>query len=79
MWLGAVGLALPQAPADPRWQALLGDYEKPASPADLKAFKVHIAELTHIVEQEIHAVVIVARVLREQEGAMEEKTELTMH
>ena len=60
-------------------QALLGDHEKPASPADLKALKVHIAELTHIVEQEIHAVVIVARVPREQEGAMEEKTGRAVH
>ena len=60
-------------------QALLEDPERPTSPADVKALKVHIAELTHIVEQEIHAVVIVARVLREQVGAMEEKTELTVH
>ena len=60
-------------------QTLLEDPEKPTSPADLKALKMHIAELTHIVEQEIHVVVIVARVLREQEGAMEEKTELTVH
>ena len=60
-------------------QALLEDPEKPASTADLKALKAHTAELTHIVEQEIHSVVIVARVLREQEGAMEEKTEMTEH
>ena len=60
-------------------QALLEDHEKPASPADLKALKVQIAELTHIVEQEIHAIVIAARVLREHERAMEEKSELTMH
>jgi len=60
-------------------QALLDDPEKPASTADLKALKAHLAELTRIVEQEIHAVVIVARVLREQEDAIEEKTELTEH
>jgi len=58
-------------------QALLEDPEKPASTAELKTLKAHTAELTHIVEREIHSVVIVARVLREQEGAMEEKAELT--
>ena len=58
-------------------QALLEDSEMPASTADLKALKAHIAELTNIIEQEIHSVVIVARILREQEGAMEEQTELT--
>ena len=56
-------------------QALLEDPEKPASPADLKALKARIAELTHLVEQEIHSLVIVARVLRQQDGAMEEKKE----
>jgi len=60
-------------------QAMLEDPEKPASTADLKVLKAHLAELTHIVEQEIHSVVIVARILREQEGAMKEKTELTEH
>jgi len=60
-------------------QALLEDPEKPASTAELKTLKAHTAELTHIVEREIHAVVIAARVLREQEGAMEEKTEMTEH
>jgi len=60
-------------------QALLEDPGKPASTADLKVLKAHLAELTHTVEQEIHSVVIVARVLREQEGAMKEKTELTEH
>ena len=60
-------------------QTLLEDPEKPASTADLKVLKAHLAELTNIVEQEIHSVVIVGRVLREQEGAMEEKTELTEH
>ena len=60
-------------------QTLLEDPEKAASLTDLKALKVHIAELTHIVEQEIHAVVIVARVLREHEGAMEEKTGRAVH
>ena len=60
-------------------QALLEDPEKAASTSDLKALKVHLAELTNIVEQEIHNVVLGARVLREQEGAMEEKTELTVH
>ena len=60
-------------------QVLLEDSEKPASAADLKALKAHITELTNIIEQEIHSVVIVARILREQEGAMEEQTELTEH
>jgi hypothetical protein len=60
-------------------QALLEDPQKPASTTDLKALKTHLAELTHIVEQEIHSVVIGGRILREQEGAMAEKTELTEH
>jgi hypothetical protein len=60
-------------------QALLEDPEKPASTAELKTLKANTAELTHIVEREIHSVVILARVLREQEGAMGEKTEMTEH
>ncbi len=60
-------------------QALLDDPEKPASTAELKALKAHLAELTHIVEREIHSVVIVAGVLREQEGAMKEKAGLPEH
>jgi len=60
-------------------QALLEDPVKTASTADLKALRAHLAKLTNIVEQEIHTVVIGARVLREQEGAMEEETELTEH
>ena len=60
-------------------QALLDDPEKPASTACLKALKAHLAELTRVVEHEMHAVVIMARGLREQEGATNEKAELTEH
>ena len=60
-------------------QTLLEDPEKPASTDDLEGLKAHIAELTKIAEQEIHAVVIGGRFLREQEGAMGEKTEITEH
>ncbi len=60
-------------------QTLLEDPEKPASSKDLDGLKAQIAELTAVVEQEIHHVVMGARVLREQEGAMGEKTEITAH
>lgn len=54
-------------------QALLEDPAKPASAKDLEGLRKHITKLTAIAEQEIHAVVLGARVLREQIGALEEK------
>lgn len=60
-------------------QALLEDLEKPAGVEDLKSLKAHVVELTAIAEREIHDVVIGARILREQEGAMKEKTGAGVH
>jgi len=60
-------------------QALLEDPEKPASAEDLEGLKAHVVELTAIAEREIHDVVIGARVLREQEGAIKEKTGAGAH
>jgi hypothetical protein len=60
-------------------QALLEDPEKPASAKDLNGLRKQIAELTFIAEQEIHAVVVGARMLREQIGALEEKDGSAVH
>jgi hypothetical protein len=60
-------------------QALLEDLEKPAGVEDLNSLKAHVVELTAIAEREIHDVVIGARILREQEGAMKEKTGAGVH
>ena len=60
-------------------QALLEDPEKPASAKDLEGLRKHITKLTTIAEQEIHAVVVGARVLREQIGALEEKEGSAVH
>ncbi len=60
-------------------QALLEDPAKPASAKDLQGLRKQIAELTTIAEQEIHAVVVGARVLREQIGALEEKEGSAVH
>ncbi|MHB8385266.1 hypothetical protein [Metallibacterium sp.] len=47
-------------------QALLEDPAKPANAKDLEGLRKHITKLTAIAEQEIHAVVLGAHVLREQ-------------
>ena len=60
-------------------QALLEDPAKPASAKDLEGLRKQFAELTAIAEQEIHAVVVGARVLREQIGALEEKEGAAVH
>jgi hypothetical protein len=60
-------------------QALLEDPEKPASAKDLEGLRKHITKLTAIAEQEIHAVVLGARVLREQAVALEEKEGSAVH
>ncbi len=60
-------------------QALLEDPEKPASARDLEGLRKQLAELTAIVEQEIHAVVMGARVLREQDVALDQKVGSVEH
>ena len=60
-------------------QALLEDPGKPASTEDLEGLRAHVVKLTHIAECEIHDVVIGARILREQEGAMKEKAGAGVH
>lgn len=60
-------------------QALLEDPEKPASTKDLEGLRKQFTELTAIAEQEIHAIVVEARVLREQELALEQKEGSAVH
>ncbi|MDE2342324.1 MAG: hypothetical protein KGL63_02855 [Betaproteobacteria bacterium] len=60
-------------------QALLEDPGKPVSTEGLEGLRAHVVKLTHIAECEIHDVVIGARILREQEGAMKEKAGAGVH
>lgn len=62
-----------------RMQALLEDPENPAGAEVLEGLKKQFVVLTNFAEREIHAVIVGARVLREQEGAMEEKTGWAVH
>jgi transposase-like protein len=52
---------------------------KLASAKELEGLRKHITKLTAIAAQEIHAVVVGARVLREQIGAQEEKEGSAVH
>ena len=60
-------------------QGLLEDPEKPAGARDLNGLGTQLAKLTAIAEQEIHAVVMGARVLREQDVAPEDKAGSALH
>lgn len=60
-------------------QELLEDPAQPAAASDLKGLKTQIAELTAIAEHEIHAVILDARELREQELALDEKEGTLVH
>ena len=60
-------------------QELLEDPEQPATASDLKGLKTRVAELTAIAEQEMHAVVLDARELREQELAEDVKVGAVVH
>jgi hypothetical protein len=60
-------------------QELLEDPAKPASAKDLEGLRKHITKLTAIAEQEIHAVVVGARMLREQEFVLDKKEGRFVH
>jgi len=62
-----------------RMQALLEDPENPASAEVFEGLKKQFVVLTNFAEQQLHAVIVGARILREQEGAMEEKTGWAVH
>ena len=60
-------------------QTLMEDPEQPATVSDLKGLKTQVAELTAIAERAMHAVVLDARALREQELARDEKQGAVVH
>ena len=60
-------------------QELLEDPAQPATASDLKGLRAQVAELTAIAERAMHAVVLDARALREQELARDEKQGAVVH
>ncbi len=60
-------------------QELLEDPAQPATASDLKGLRAQVAELTAIAERAMHAVVLDARTLREQELARDEKRGAVVH